>query len=343
MLRSRAVPPALLIVGHGTRSAPGLAEFRRLLARVRGRLPELEVAGGLLELAGPPVSAAVSTLAAGSRPRDAGAETGAADARDAADGAGDPGADNTGGTGADGAGAGGVSARDGGPRTVAVVPLVLVSAGHAKGDIPAALARERRRHPGLRFRYGRPLGPHPALVSLLAQRVEAALDGAPAAGTAVLLVGRGSTDPDANAETAKVARLLWEGRDYDTVEFGFVSLARPGVPEALDRLRLLGAGRIVVAPYFLFPGVLPDRVAAKAAAFAGAHPGLDVRVAGVLGDSDTLADLVALRYREAVDGDIRMNCDTCQYRVALPGFAHRVGAPQLPHHHPHDPVHDHAH
>ena len=44
-------------------------------------------------------------------------------------------------------------------RLVAV-PLMLVAAGHAKGDIPAALARERARHPGLSTVYGRPLGPH---------------------------------------------------------------------------------------------------------------------------------------------------------------------------------------
>jgi sirohydrochlorin cobaltochelatase len=37
-----------------------------------------------------------------------------------------------------------------------------------------------------------------------------------------------------------------------------------------------------------------------------------------------------------------MNCDTCAYRVALPGFGGKVGQPQTPHHHPHDPV-PHAH
>jgi sirohydrochlorin cobaltochelatase len=31
-----------------------------------------------------------------------------------------------------------------------------------------------------------------------------------------------------------------------------------------------------------------------------------------------------------------MNCDTCMYRIALPGFADRVGASQHPHDHPHD-------
>ena len=96
----------------------------------------------------------------------------------------------------------------------------------------------------------------------------------------------------------------------------------------------------MVARYFLFPGVLPDRVAAQAAAYAAAHPELDIRCADVLGDCDEIAALVYARYQEALAGDIRMNCDVCEYRIAMPGFEHRVGAPQLPHDHPHDHVHD---
>jgi sirohydrochlorin cobaltochelatase len=158
----------------------------------------------------------------------------------------------------------------------------------------------------------------------------------------VLLVGRGSTDPDANADVVKTARLLWEGRDYPLAETAFVSLARPDVTEGLERCRLLGASRIVVARYFLFPGVLPDRVAEQAARYAAAHPGLDIAVADVLGDCDELAALVCERYHEALAGDIRMNCDMCVYRIAMPGFEHRVGEPQHPHDHPHDHVHGYA-
>jgi sirohydrochlorin cobaltochelatase len=224
-----------------------------------------------------------------------------------------------------------------GHRRVAAVPLVLVAAGHAKGDMPAALARERERHPGFTYAYGRPLGPHPTLLGLLEERLDAVLDPADRADTAVLLVGRGSTDPDANAEVCKAARLLWEGRGLAMVETAFVSLARPGVPEGLERCRRLGAERIVVLPYFLFSGVLPDRVVAEARAFEGA----EVRCAEVIGDCDGLADLVVERYEEALHGDIRMNCDSCVYRLAMPGFEDRVGAPQHPHHHPHDPSHAH--
>jgi sirohydrochlorin cobaltochelatase len=295
-----AAPP-LLLVGHGTRSAHGAAEFGRLIERVRdrsrGRIPAVD--GGCIELSEPPIAEVVNRMIL-----------------------------------ARGAGASGA-------WEVAAIPLVLTAAGHGKGDIPAALAREQVRHPGLLYRYGRPLGPHPALQNALEARIDAALDGAPRRGTHVVLVGRGSTDPDGNAEVAKVARLLWEGRGYDEVEFSFVSLAEPSVPAALERSRKLGARRLVVAPYFLFPGVLPGRIAAQSRQFAAEHAELDLRTADLIGDCDELADLVLERYEEAVRGDIRMNCDTCAYRIAMPGFTDKVGRPQTPHFHPGD-VPDHG-
>ncbi len=296
----------LLLAAHGTRDQAGVDAFRGLAARV-GALAAadgIRVAGGFIELSPPPLREAVAALA------------------------GDPGSG---------------SGLAPGPQQLQLVavPLMLSAAGHAKGDIPAALAREQVRHPGLSWTYGRPLGPHPVLLDLLATRIDAAAPvGAPA--PAVLLVGRGSTDPDANADVVKTARLLWEGRDYPLAETAFVSLARPGVAEGLERCRLLGARQIVVARYFLFPGILPDRVAAEAAQYAAAHPGLDIRCADVLGDCDEIAGLVYERYREALAGDIRMNCDMCVYRIAMPGFADRVGAPQHPHDHPHDHVHAHG-
>ena len=305
--------PALLLAAHGTSDQAGVDAFAALAGRV-GKLAAADgtrVAGGFIELSAPALREAVADLAAAS------------------------------------------------PASIVAIPLMLSAAGHAKGDIPAALARERTRHPAVRFTYARPLGPHPALLDLLAKRIDAQGVDTPA----VLVVGRGSTDPDANANVVKTARLLWEGRDYPLAETAFVSLARPDVAEGLERCRLLGAGllgaglpgagllgaglpgarRIVVARYFLFPGVLPDRVAAQAAAYAAAHPGLDIRCADVLGDCDEIAALVYERYTEALSGDIRMNCDVCVYRIAMPGFEHRVGVPQHPHDHPHNHVHETSH
>ncbi|WP_460064211.1 sirohydrochlorin chelatase [Streptomyces sp. YKOK-I1] len=236
-----------------------------------------------------------------------------------------------------------------GVRRFAAVPLMLVSAGHAKGDIPAALAREKERHPGISYTYGRPLGPHPALLNVLERRLDEAL-GSPAGRTpddrsdvTVLLVGRGSTDPDANAEVHKAARLLWEGRGYAGVETAFVSLAAPDVPSGLDRCVRLGARRIVVLPYFLFTGILPDRVRRQTEGWAAAHPEVEVRSADVIGPEPELLDLVMERYEEALKGDLRMNCDSCVYRIALPGFEDKVGLAQQPHFHPDDDGDHHGH
>ncbi|OON73993.1 sirohydrochlorin chelatase [Streptomyces tsukubensis] len=226
-----------------------------------------------------------------------------------------------------------------GVRRFAAVPLMLVSAGHSKGDIPAALAREKERHPGLSYTYGRPLGPHPALLSVLERRIDEALDGVDRSEVTVLLVGRGSTDPDANAEVFKASRLLWEGRGYAGVETAFVSLAAPDVPSGLDRCAKLGARHVVVLPYFLFTGVLPDRVRAQTEEWAQAHPETEVRSADVIGPAEELLGLIWERYEEAAADAVRMNCDACVYRIALPGFEDKVGRPQQPHFHPDDDGH----
>lgn len=67
-----------------------------------------------------------------------------------------------------------------------------------------------------------------------------------------------------------------------------------------------------------------------------------MRCADVIGPEPELAELVMERYRETIEGDLRMNCDSCLYRVKLPGFEDRVGLPQQPHHHPDDPAHTHG-
>jgi sirohydrochlorin cobaltochelatase len=274
--------PPLLIIGHGSRTPEGTRQFLALTERVAARANGRvpRVVGGFLELAHPDVGEAVTGLGAFPAPSAGSPEV---------------------------------------PRTVVAIPLMLSAAGHAKSDIPALLAAQQRRHQGLAWVYGRTLSPHPVLPDLLATRIDTALAGQPRAGTHVVLVGRGSSDPDANAEVAKVARLLWEGRGYDAVEVAFESVTGPTVPEALDRTARLGARRVVVAPYLLFPGVVSERIAAHVRAFAASRPDLDVRGAEVLGDCDELADLVLDRYDEALAGDLRMSCDPCTCRAPLPG------------------------
>jgi len=266
--------PSLLIVGHGSRSAAGVAEYWKLAGVVADQAPQLDVGCGFLELASPDLDTAVDQVVAL------------------------------------------------GATSVVATPLVLLGAGHMKNDGPAVLHRARHRHPSVEFRYARDLGVHPLVLAVAEDRIRTAVGDDDPSTTAVVLVGRGSSDPDANADLYKVSRLLWDSRGLGLVEPAFVSLAPPGVPAALERCRVLGATRIAVVPYFLFTGVLVERIRAQTAAWAAAHPGLDVRHGPHLGADPRIARLVLERYGEALAGDVRMNCDLCVYRVALPGYEH---------------------
>ena len=231
--------------------------------------------------------------------------------------------------------------RERGAREVSAVPLMLLAAGHAKDDVPATLVREKLTHPDLDFHYGRALGIRPELLELMDERISAVVPEKEREGTAVLIVGRGSSDPDANSDLAKMARLFFEGRPFPLVETAFVSLAPPSVAEALERCRRLGAGRVVVFSYFLFTGVLEERIREQSRNFAEDNPEMEVRYAGYFGPDARVAGLVMERYRESFEGDIRMNCDVCVHRVALPGFEEKVGAPATPHYHPDEHGHHH--
>ena len=213
---------------------------------------------------------------------------------------------------------------------VVVLPLLLTPASHSKTDIAASVQAGRLDHPGMRLRYGRPLGPHTTLVELAARRLAeaGAADEDP-----VVLVAGGALDPDGNAQVAATARLLYEGRSWPSVDIAFASTARPTVVEALEKLLLQGFSRVSVACYFLGLGYLPRLVERQAASM----PGAEAVVSAPLGVSDELASLVLLRHDEALTGDLRMNCDVCLYRVPMPGREDAVGAPQQPHSHPDDP------
>src|SRR5438552_15795867 len=115
-----------------------------------------------------------------------------------------------------------------GAEHVVAVPLVLLGAGHMKLDGPAALERARRRHVHVRFDYGRALGVHPLVLDVAADRTPRDAD-------AVVVVGRGSSDPDANADLYKISRLVQDATGVPVVAPSFVSLTDPRVPASIAR------------------------------------------------------------------------------------------------------------
>ncbi|WP_040834216.1 sirohydrochlorin chelatase [Nocardia brevicatena] len=173
------------------------------------------------------------------------------------------------------------------------VPLLLGSAFHARVDLPGILAAAAARHPWPRVTQAQVLGADPRLVSVLRERVLAACAGTGSAPNAdrlgVAVAAVGSLSRSANIRTTQVARRLaaWTGWQTETC---FVTVD-PDVTQATARLRAEGAEHIVVAPWFLAPGLLTDRLRNQAP---------DVVHADVLGDHHALAEIVWNRYDSAV-------------------------------------------
>lgn len=212
---------------------------------------------------------------------------------------------------------------DQGCERVVVLPLMLLGAGHSKSDVPAVALEARERHPSVDVRLGSPLGVSHALVAMLGDAVRDAGGG----GLPLLLIARGTSDPDANGDAHKAARLVAEWTSAPFVHTAFSGVTGPLVPEGLDVFARLGHRRLAVAFWFLCSGALVQRARDDIAAFTSAT-GVEVVDAGYFGPDDRLVPLVVERYRQSLAGEPpAVNCDLCAYRAAWPGKEVRVAQP----------------
>ena len=151
--------------------------------------------------------------------------------------------------------------------------------------------------------------------SPIAQRQHGGRHGA--AGLPLLVVARGTSDPDANAEACRAARLLAEWSGASAVDMGFTGVTWPSVPDALDQVARLGHERIGVFFWFLATGKLIERARDQMADFRAANRDRGRRRRLLRPRRRDLVPVIDQRCREALDGVPRTNCDTCSYRAAV--------------------------
>ncbi|MEO1540186.1 MAG: sirohydrochlorin chelatase [Pseudomonadota bacterium] len=228
--------------------------------------------------------------------------------------------------------------REAGCERILAVPGMLFAAMHAKNDIPSVLNTYAAEH-GIDVRYGRELGVDPKMIAAAADRVQGALDAAnacehvPMHETCLVVIGRGASDPDANSNVSKIARMLWEGMGFGWCEVGYSGVTFPLVEPTLEHAARLGYRRVVVFPYFLFTGILIDRIYGFTDMVAAAHPDVEFVKAGYLDDHPQVIATFAERATEILEGQAAMNCSMCKYRTQVLGFEAEVGMPQESHHH----------
>jgi sirohydrochlorin cobaltochelatase len=289
-------PIGVLVCGHGSRNRLAVGEFAALAQQLQQHLAPVPVEYGYLEFARPILRDGLEAL------------------------------------------------RRQGVSHVLAVPAMLFAAGHAKNDIPSVL-NTYAAETGLRIDYGRELGVDLKMIQAAGARIRAALDIAdarsqrsgeqpvPLHDTLLVVVGRGSSDPDANSNVAKVTRMLVEGFGFGWGETVYSGVTFPLVEPGLRQAIRLGYRRLVVFPYFLFSGVLVSRIRQHTQLVANDHPAVEFIEAAYLGDHALVLDTFKERVAEVLRGDTDMNCALCKYRAQVLGFEQEVGAPQHSHHH----------
>lgn len=224
-----------------------------------------------------------------------------------------------------------------GALEIVAIPMILLPAGHSKLHIPAALDAAKEAYPQVKFFYGTPVGSDEKILDILSERLGSVYnkESIKPEETAVLLVGRGSSDPDANSTLFRLARLFWEKHKFQMVETAFMGITQPLLVNGLERCRKMEARNIIILPYFLFTGILMERMKEMAEGFKDENPGLLVEMADYFGFHPLMEDIIERRIHEAVHGQAKLNCDLCQYRLLTAHHGHD-------HEHHHDDHQGHA-
>ena len=130
--------------------------------------------------------------------------------------------------------------------------------------------------------------------------------------------------------------MLHEGLGFGWCEVGYSGVTFPLVEPCLRHVTRLGYRRVVVFPYFLFTGILVDRIYGFTDRVAADHPEIEFLKAGYLNDHDQVIATFAARVRELDSTEAIPNCGICAYREQVLSFddgGHRHITPEQRRHH----------
>ena len=232
------------------------------------------------------------------------------------------------------------------------VPGMLFAATHAQNDIPSVLTTYMEKHPGLEIEYGRELGLHGEMIKAFELRILESLgmSSRPEPGalydTMLVTVGRGTSVATANAEAAKLCRIVTETLGFGWSETVYSGVTFPSVGAGLEMAVKLGFKKIVVAPYFLFSGRLIGRIYDYVDKVAGEHADITFIKADYLRDNPHVINTFIARIEELVAGEqehVGLMQDFKQRLAKGEVDIHHHHAEYTPADHDHDHDHDHGH
>ena len=221
-----------------------------------------------------------------------------------------------------------------GVREIYALPVILFAGSHAKNDIPYEMNAIQSNYKDLTIKMGTHLGVNTHLLELSKKRIleeEAKHSQLDRKKTCLVVVGRGTTDPDANSDVHKLACMLGEGMGFGFTTVAYSGTAYPNVSEGLRLVDKLPFERTIVIPFFFFTGVLLERIYSQVEEF-NETSAKEYVYTKAFGSDEYVLKAFDERLEEAINGTANMNCQLCKYRKQIVGFEEEQGKEQVGHH-----------
>ncbi len=221
-----------------------------------------------------------------------------------------------------------------GIRKIYALPVILFAGSHAKNDIPFELNTLQTYHDDLTISMAKHIGVSSFLLDLAVKRIKETEEKLPPIDrkeTCLIVVGRGTTDPDANSDVAKLTNMLWEGLGFGFATVGYSGTAYPNIKESLELVDKLRFKRTIVIPFFFFTGVLLERIYSAVTTMNDRSDQAYVYT-DPFGTDELILKAFDERLEEAKNGVANMNCQLCKYRKQVVGFESFLGQEQVGHH-----------
>lgn len=185
-----------------------------------------------------------------------------------------------------------------GASSIVIVPVLLLAAGHYYKDIPNKIALEQEKYPFVTFTYGQPLGVQDRFIDVLAERA-AATDVPIGSETKVLLVGRGSRNPQTKKDIAMIGQKLQRLLKTEHVDVCFLAVCDPSFEEKLQSSVEEDYNHLLIVPYLWFTGVLMCSIVRKIKELK--QPNMKIVLCHQLGDHAIMKQALKERVHEAFE------------------------------------------
>ncbi|WP_345242679.1 sirohydrochlorin chelatase [Pontibacillus salipaludis] len=182
-----------------------------------------------------------------------------------------------------------------GATDITIVPVLLLSAGHYYHDIPDEIQAGVALYPNIRFKYGKPLGIQKRITRVLVDRIQevASLQ----EDLHLVLVGRGSRNPETKASIEQIASWLGEEIGGASVDVCYLAACSPTFEEGTRRA-VLSNKRTIVIPYLWFTGKLIQSMNNRVESLQ--QEGVPITMTHYLGDHPIMIQALAERVHEAL-------------------------------------------